>query len=68
MGQYVDEFSKLARYALDDVATDATKQEKFLEGLNDESSMQLMVATFNNYQDLVDGEQQHIDNRKRKYG
>ena len=47
-------FSKLARYAPDDVATDAAKQEKFLEGLNDELSMQLMVATFNNYQELVD--------------
>ena len=74
MGQYVDEFSKLARYAPDDVATDAAKQEKFLEGLNDELSMQLMVATFNNYHELVDralmieGKQQQIDNRKRKYG
>ena len=35
--------------------------------------MQLMVATFNNYQELVDralmieGKQQQIDNRKRKY-
>ena len=44
--QYVDEFSKLARYAPDDVATDAVKQEKFLEGVNDKLSMQLMVATF----------------------
>ena len=73
-GQYVDDFSKLPRYAPDDVATDAAKQEKFLEGLNDELSMQLMVATFNNYQELVDralmieGKQQQIDNRKRKYG
>ena len=49
VGQDVDEFSKLARYALDDVATDAAKQEKFMEGLNDELSMQLMVANFNNY-------------------
>ena len=39
MGRYMDEFSKLARYALDDVATDAAKQEKFMEGLNDELSM-----------------------------
>ena len=73
VGQYVDDFSKLARYAPDDVATDAAKQEKFLEGLNDELSMQLMVATFNNYQELVDqalmieGKQQQIDSRKRKY-
>ena len=54
MGLYVDEFSKLSRYAPDDVATDASKQEKFLEGLNDELGMQLMAATFNNYQELVD--------------
>ena len=54
VGQYVDDFSKLARYAPDDVATDVMKQEKFMEGLNDELSMQLMVATFNSYQDLVD--------------
>lgn len=37
--QYVDELSKLARYALDDMATDAAKQKKFLEGLNDDMSM-----------------------------
>ena len=39
VGRYVDDFSNLASYALDDVATDAAKQEKFLEGLNDELSM-----------------------------
>src|SRR6266496_3606517 len=54
VGQYVEDFSKLSRYAPDDVATDVAKQEKFLVGLNDELSMQLMVATFNNYQELVD--------------
>ena len=36
------------------MATDAAKQEKFMEGLNDEMNMQLMVATFTNYQELVD--------------
>ena len=30
VAQYVDEFSKLAHYAPDDIATDAAKQEKFL--------------------------------------
>ena len=45
-----------------------------MAGLNDEMSMQLMVATFNNYQELVDkalmieGKQQQIESRKRKYG
>ena len=74
VGQYVEDFSKLACYAPDVVAMDAAKHEKFMEGLNDELSMQLMIATFNNYQELVDralmieGKQQQIDNRKRKYG
>ena len=74
MGQYVDEFSKLAHYAPDDVAIDAAKQEKFMEGLSDEMSMHLMVATFNNYQELVDKalmieeKQQQIESHKRKYG
>ena len=69
----MDDFSKLSRYAPDDVATDAAKKEKFLEGLNDELSIQLMVENFNNYQELVDralmleGKQQEIDSRKRKY-
>ena len=49
VAHYADEFSKLSRYAPDNVATDAAKQEKFMEGLNDEMSMQLMVATFHNY-------------------
>ena len=74
MGQYVDELSKLGRYALDDVATDAAKQEKLMEGLNDELNMQLMVATFVNYLEFVDrapvieGKEQQIESRKRKYG
>ena len=54
VGQYMEEFNKLACYAPNDVATDAAKQEKFMEGLNDEMSMQLMVATFTNYQELVE--------------
>ena len=54
VSQYAEEFSKLARYAPGDVATDAAKQEKFLEGLNDELGVQLTVVTFANYQELVD--------------
>ena len=49
VSKYVDEVSKLARYAPEDVATDAAKQEKFLEGLNDELGVQLTVATFSDY-------------------
>ena len=56
------------------MATDAAKQEKFLEGLNDELGVQLTVATFSDYQELVDkatileGKHQQMENRKRKYG
>ena len=50
----MEEFNKLSRYAPGDVADDATKQEKFLEGLNDDLGLQLTVATFNDYQELVD--------------
>ena len=54
VGDYVEEFSKLSRYSPGDMADDAAKQEKFLEGLNDDLGLQLTVATFNNYQELVD--------------
>ena len=73
MAQYVDEFSQLARYARRDVATNATKQEKFLEGLNNELSFQLTMATFNSYRELVDkaiipeGKQLQMENHKREY-
>ena len=49
VAEYVEDFNKLARYAPNDVSTDATMQEKFLEGLNDELGVQLTVATFANY-------------------
>ncbi|XP_073355036.1 uncharacterized protein [Aegilops tauschii subsp. strangulata] len=70
---YVEEFNNLARYAPNDVNIDAARQEKFLEGLNDDLSLQLTVATFRNCQDLIDkaivleGKQQAIENGKRKY-
>src|SRR3954469_1142247 len=73
VAEYVEVFNKLARYAPDDVRNDASRQEKFLEGLNDELGVQLTVATFANCQALIDkaivleGKQQAIENRKRKY-
>src|SRR3954462_3457355 len=73
VAEYVEEFNKLARYAPDDVRDDAARQEKFLEGLNDELGVQLTVATFANCQGLIDkaivleGKQQAIENHKRKY-
>ena len=60
----MDDFNKLACYAPDDVDTDAAKQEKFLEGLNDELSMQLMVATVgerSNFKKIPTHTQDHGD-------
>src|ERR1041385_4767041 len=73
VAEYVEEFNKLARYAPNDVNTDAARQEKFLEGLNDELGVQLTVATFKNFQGLIDKaivlERKHqaMEYRKRKY-
>ena len=54
VAEYIDEFSNLARYAPDDVNTDAKRKEKFLDGLNDELSIQLSVAYIPTYQSLCD--------------
>src|SRR5512142_2633954 len=52
--EYLHEFNRLARYAPEDVRTDEERQEKFLEGLNDELSYALMSTDFRDFQHLVD--------------
>src|SRR5512136_3174747 len=52
--EYLHEFNRLARYAPEDVRTDEERQEKFLEGLNDELSYTLMSTEFRDFQQLVD--------------
>ena len=42
VSEYLHKFNQLARYAPEDVATDGSKQERFLEGLNDDLSVQLL--------------------------
>jgi hypothetical protein len=49
VAEYIDEFNKLARYAPDDVDTDAKRRERFLDGLNDELAVQLSVVYAPNY-------------------
>jgi hypothetical protein len=44
VSEYVDEFTNLSCYALDDIDTDAKRKEKLLEGLNDDLSIPLSVA------------------------
>nr|CAH66252.1 OSIGBa0139I12.1 [Oryza sativa] len=52
--EYLHDFNRLARYAPEDVCTDEERQEKFLEGLNDELSYALMSTDFRDFQQLVD--------------
>src|SRR5664279_1701768 len=72
--EYIDEFSNLARYAPEDVDTDAKRRERFLDGLNDELAIQLSVVHIPNFQSLIDkiiileGKHKQAENRKRKYG
>jgi hypothetical protein len=36
MNEYLNKFTQMSRYALDEVNTDEKKQDAFLNGLNDE--------------------------------
>ena len=62
--------SDLARYAPDDVSTDAARRERFLDGLNDELAVQLSVVHAPTYQSLLDkarileSERTQMENRK----
>ncbi|XP_015616785.1 transposon Tf2-1 polyprotein [Oryza sativa Japonica Group] len=47
--EYLHEFNRL-----EDVRTDEERQEKFLEGLNDELSYPLMTGDYHDFQKLVD--------------
>ncbi len=44
--EYLHDFNRLAQYAPEDVRTDEERQEKFLEGLNDELSYALMAMEY----------------------
>ena len=69
--EYLHEFNRLARYAPEDVRTDAEKQEKFLSGLDDELTNQLISRDYEDFEKLVDKairQEEHCNkiNRKRK--
>lgn len=53
VNEYMHKFNQLARYAPGDVATDESKQEHFLEGLNDEISVHLVSQEHTDFQQLV---------------
>jgi hypothetical protein len=50
---YQREFLELSRYAEEDIATDARRQEKFREGLNPDIKLALLVQDFANFATLV---------------
>src|SRR5512136_2028050 len=69
--EYLHEFNRLARYAPEDVRTDAEKQEKFLAGLDDELTNQLISGDYADFERLVDKairqeDQRNKMDRKRK--
>ena len=72
MSEYLYKFNQLARYTPQDVARDEDRQEKFMEGLNDELSVRLISQDFTDFQQLVDkairqeGKHLEMENRKRR--
>src|SRR4051812_22742500 len=51
--EYRTEFTRLARYAQEEVSTDARKQERFRKGLSPVLRHDLNLHEFVNFQDLV---------------
>ncbi|KAK1681346.1 hypothetical protein QYE76_042194 [Lolium multiflorum] len=73
VAEYIEEFSNLARYAPEDVDTDAKRKERFLDGLHDDLAVQLSIVHIPDFQTLLDkatileGKQKQAENRKRKH-
>jgi hypothetical protein len=54
MNEYLNKFTQLSRYALDDVNTNEKKHDAFLNGLNDEIQLQLLNTDYKDFQRMVD--------------
>ena len=52
--EYRDRFLSLARYAPDEINTEAKKKERFLNGLHDEMQTVLVNIRFQDLKELVD--------------
>nr|ABG66123.1 retrotransposon protein, putative, Ty3-gypsy subclass [Oryza sativa Japonica Group] len=63
--EYLHEFNRLARYAPEDVRTNAEKQEKFLAGLDDELTNQLISGDYADFERLVDKAIRQEDQRNK---
>src|ERR1044071_9814358 len=53
--EYVREFNRLARYAQDEITTDARKQARFRKGLSPILRHDLNLLEFATFEDLVNG-------------
>jgi hypothetical protein len=54
MMTYIKEFSRLPRYAGDEVSTDAKRVKRFLRGLDPYATMQMKLTKPCNFQELMD--------------
>jgi hypothetical protein len=54
VNEYLNKFTQMSRYALDDVNTDAKRQDAFLNGLYDEIQFQLLNTDYEDFQRMVD--------------
>jgi hypothetical protein len=54
MNEYLNSFIQLSIYAPDDINTDEKKQDKFLNGLNDDIQFQLLNTDYADFQHVVD--------------
>jgi hypothetical protein len=53
VNEYLNKFTRMSRYAPDDVNTDEKKQDAFLNGLNDEIQFQLQNTDYEDFQKMV---------------
>jgi hypothetical protein len=54
VNEYLNSFIQLSRYTTEDIDTDEKKQDKFLEGLNDDIQFQLLNTDYVDFQHMVD--------------
>jgi hypothetical protein len=72
VGEYIDRFLQLSRYAPEDVNIDAKRQYRFLRGLVDPLHYQVINHTFPTFQHLIDKaimtekKRKEMEDRKRK--
>jgi hypothetical protein len=51
---YIKEFTRLSRYASDEVSTDSKRVKRFLRGLDPYAAMQMKLTKPRNFQELMD--------------